>query len=838
MPTPIPTVLQQLADLAGREKPWKLRFVRQEDRASAWRAFAIHPMQLTETFYQRRVLDALEAVRDEADDAKRKAESEALSLVFQLSSQPPSLVSSEIRGEFPREQVERALDALRSVSSQLAQARAYGTAPPDTLAAELQQIRQALLVALALAFTSDIREFLALPEVGDCLQRLYAVGGDRAQEIERLHAAASDIASILAGVASVQVSTTIDSFYLFRLLIRHRVSAEVPIDDDISNEASGVVTGLLHNGPAMAWLGDWLFDKLCDLSATIGLAAPGNDVIFFLKGGRAMQDDPRAGQNDWDTQLVINPYLPPDDWYRLFARLHDLITYKLTQYKNELYVLLARQRRALEGLVAGLQAGPELPDRLAIEPDQGGRLLALPPILELDLPIVPIDPLALALADPDTHEGAAKAELIDVGVPRRESPEAFEQWSLVRPRLIPRRRPEGEVDPLALVLRGGDALALVRGEGGDPRACVMAPSGLFFALDFILVLREVFTGESRSAAKSPKRVKRLYDLLGKPATLNEIEGELLLIAGPLARLANETWQQARDAPDGGRAAAILVLFLRQLVRAYDLLEDYEFARTIADLLTRVWPLRNRKRLPPEMASLAGGEAELARCVGTVQDVGKALTEVVRARAAALQNNAELRQLVAGIHAAVRQQQLPMAVVGSAAVTLHAISTHYARPERLEPVYRVDLKLFVPPGTAQDSVRDRIVGQLHLPNSLRVETPTDSPPGTALFFSRALPPRPPNNPLAIANDEVQRLDQGQLVVDDYRPLVLRLTTEIGDRAPITTTIDQLPVLSLRDLLADYTREAGEVDEFSAQAGLRSTLAAIREMLTSFDPPARR
>lgn len=834
MPTPIPVLFQQLCDLAGRDKAWRLRYVPQQDRASAWRNFAIHPMQVTETAYQRWVLDALAAVHDGTDDARRKAESDALSRVFQLGSQLPALATREFVGELPRDVLDAALEQLREISTRVLHARVANQPAPD-VTAELLEVRRGLFRALLLEFPEHI---LDVPEAWSCIDRICRSAG-----VGEMQAVAADVSTIVDGFASVQVSSTIDSFYLFRLLVRTRIVADRKIDEDLANEASGAITGLLHNAGQMAWLGTWLFDKLCDLDANIRLAAPGQDVIFFLKGGRAMQDDPRSGQNDWDTQLVINPYLPPAQWYALFARIHDLLVIKLTQYKNELYVLLCRQRQALEGYVAGAlarnDAPPELPQ---LEDVNEGILAVRQPGLGLDAPLVQREDAQ------SSHEAAAKAELIDIGIPRRESAEAFEQWNLVRPRMIPRSRPDDGGGERALLPLG---LPLVPLDGQRPH--VNAPSGLFFAMDFLLILREVFAGESRSVAKAPKRVKRLYEILGKPSTMAEVEGELLLISEPFATTLNAAWQQRGAALDAGRSTALMIIFVRQLVRAYDLLEDRDFARAIAALLSNAWARIDTRVLPNELNGLTAAEASLARTVATIQDVGMKIVVATRNRAAMLPVQ-DLRRVLGDVRMQLRQLPRPqggwspsIALVGSAALNLHARALDYARVDALEAVYRIDAKIFMPPGTvmqqgvkdelrAQNELRTRILSALQLPVGLRVETPNDSPPGTMLFYSRL-----------IANNQVPQLGPVQgggqggelslvenaLASPDMQALVLRITTEIREQPPRTTNLD-LPVTTLRDLLNDYTREAGEVDEFCAHGVLTKALTATREMLTSFEP----
>src|SRR4030095_12162234 len=117
-------------------------------------------------------------------------------------------------------------------------------------------------------------------------------------------------------LAAVKMNHLFDSFYLFRLLVNYRVESSEEISEDLRAELSGDLTKLLHNGDRakMRWLTYWLAKKISELGArSSALNANGNRrVIFFLKGGRALNyflGTPEKGENDWDTQVVINPSL-------------------------------------------------------------------------------------------------------------------------------------------------------------------------------------------------------------------------------------------------------------------------------------------------------------------------------------------------------------------------------------------------------------------------------------------------------------------------------------------------------------------------------------------------
>jgi hypothetical protein len=51
-------------------------------------------------------------------------------------------------------------------------------------------------------------------------------------------------------------------------------------------------------------------------------------ILYFLKGGRALNyflGTPEKGENDWDTQVVIDPSLPPEEWYQAFTKIHAVL---------------------------------------------------------------------------------------------------------------------------------------------------------------------------------------------------------------------------------------------------------------------------------------------------------------------------------------------------------------------------------------------------------------------------------------------------------------------------------------------------------------------------------
>ena len=56
----------------------------------------------------------------------------------------------------------------------------------------------------------------------------------------------------------------IETFYLFRLLVRYQVESAKDISEDVRVDLSGNLTKLLHNGDRtkMGWLSVWLTTKI------------------------------------------------------------------------------------------------------------------------------------------------------------------------------------------------------------------------------------------------------------------------------------------------------------------------------------------------------------------------------------------------------------------------------------------------------------------------------------------------------------------------------------------------------------------------------------------------
>jgi hypothetical protein len=70
---------------------------------------------------------------------------------------------------------------------------------------------------------------------------------------------------------------------------------------------------------------------------------------------------------------------------------------------------------------------------------------------------------------------------------------------------------------------------------------------------------------------------------------------------------------------------------------------------------------------------------------------------------------------------------------------------------------------------------------------------------------------------------------------YTPLVMKIrgAAQTGSQLPVLSSIDGIPVLDLRYLVADYRKKTSKIDEQGSRRILASATAAVSEMLSRFD-----
>ena len=70
---------------------------------------------------------------------------------------------------------------------------------------------------------------------------------------------------------------------------------------------------------------------------------------------------------------------------------------------------------------------------------------------------------------------------------------------------------------------------------------------------------------------------------------------------------------------------------------------------------------------------------------------------------------------------------------------------------------------------------------------------------------------------------------------YSPLVMKIrrAEQTGSQLPVLSSIDGVPVLDLRYVVADYRKKASKIDERGARRILASATATASEMLSRFN-----
>lgn len=781
------------------------------DMALAWKSIAVHPMQSLETEYQGIVHDA---GRDTASaEAAQQAESSELSQFFNFDAGTPRLLGVGLGDGYEGVPVPLADDQLRKARQLEKSARrgidaALTTVRPDPAA----EVETALLESWGLA-SQLLHRFTAIPgssrwaipTLNQARQNLYRLNLDIEaattwQQLQlyctRLRAALDALEDAVSGYASVQAIYFIDSFYLYRLLVPFQIETQQKLENnEVKIEVSGALTKIIT---AQAWLSTWLRDKLIDLRNRLRLEDPSGNVLFFLKGGRAikyLEGDWRQGVNDWDTQIVINPDLPPAVWYPLFRRIQNCVLLALQQYRLEFYTLLYHNAPTF---LADLQRPPPPPAGDAVEdapPDpmvQHGAAAGHDP---------DPDPVVVAMGAP--YRAACKSELIDVGLPRYDTVEAREQW---------------------VQLQHG----IIEGPDGMP-----FPGYLYYINEYIAMLREVFAGRSPSPHKAPKRFERLYKLLA-PATADLTQQLDAVVAHERALIPPELLPLSvagAEAQQDPALRRLLLIMLQQFSVAYGLPVDPGFASAFDTFFsTNLGKAADLVVVPRGLQDGIDDYADwqpayngLVTMIGFAQWVSAQIEAHLADRAAFLAQQRQLMsgllQAVAGIFSFREEWEVELGVTQAFAAQLQADYTRYPHPEVLEPTAVLTARLFANnPDASRETIIEMVqpAVQIYLgqhPNQMDLQA--DPQAGVLrVFWGTAVP-------------------LGQLT---YAPLVFDLAVaEPPEGWPQLSYIWGLPVLALRDLVKSYQRYTARIEEFGRRLILRATTQALMEIYTRANNP---
>ncbi|MCP3135982.1 papain-like cysteine protease family protein [Pyxidicoccus xibeiensis] len=857
-----------LARIMSARHGMKVVYPAQSDLALLWATPSLHPMQALQNCHQRLIRDSVRGLGTDEASAKESVE---MGKYFYFTATPPKAMglAKDAPADTPTllEELESTLDKLE---------RELPTLPKEAAPPHLEKVNEQLW-SLRKAFDKKASEADAAtavelkkrakwyPLLADAERQLKgfkkqmeaaALDAEPAEKLEevraRLARAQRNLSLAHAGMCSIQNFHTIEPFYLFRLLVKFQVQSKTPIPPADRTKLSSSLTGGLHNSPHMAWLFTWLRDRLVVLDAALRKACPKKGpvskqwpdgepaVVFYLKGGRAakyLQDRATEGENDWDTNIVINPNLKAGDWYRTFLAVHNTVLAFLEESKR-LFAVRVHQRDAYEGMTKALTALDKAEQDQRAKDQEKARAKKdeheaqlMPDLQEDDVHVSDEDERlyeqavkqlkALALSDRLRNEETGslleelekenlKAELIDIGIPRRDTVEAFEQWFNVCPRVI------------------------VRGD-------VPIPGHLYYLAEFVTMIREAFMDKSISIRKIPIRVERLLEvLLMASADLDRLIGEEKehvpqMLAPSLAEVGKLPLHLKR----------LLTLLVKQLADAYELAEDPGLAKCFDTTFKAALPQRAAKAKYPKsltdsIAAYApyGSNAknkEVADAIGFVQWMAETYgTHLKEERARFIQEQRKwfvhfIKAIYTGsIFALGEDLQVQFAVSGAFAAQLHAKYARFERLEELEPVKRVDIKLFCTPGTKPGATVDAAaVLELIEPiiSTYLQNTATKAPhyhvvrgaPGT-LYFQWP---------------EAVKFAEGM----EYQPIVMKLSVEACEESwPQLAFIQGLPVLGLRDLIWEYKRRAGHVEETFTQRSLKTAIDALMDILTRFESPS--
>jgi hypothetical protein len=578
--------------------------------------------------------------------------------------------------------------------------------------------------------------------------------------------------------ASVSMNHLIETFYLFRLLVRYRVESAEAISDDLRGQLSGELTSLLHNGGEHTrWVSNWLTKKIADLGARIEkLNGTGERrVIFFLKGGRALNyylGTPEEGVNDWDTQVVINPELPATEWYELLSRVHDVVLEALRDYNVEFTTLARDHAKAFGEYLEGLE-----------------------------------EPLNVEAHELDEHEFDAldalehancKAELIDVGLPRRDTASAIEEWRHLSH--------EG---------------ALLRYEG------VIFPHRPYYVNEYVMMIRDAFLpkADTRKAAKRVVRLGLLLDRGVEDRRSAEQRGQLQALPKTMAAI-EELDQASRK--------ELLRTLAEQFAVAYGLRLDRELAGPIDDwaasLIGDPPPLSEELVANLNKKGLSANQQQVCADIGIAHALSERVLRHIALRGAFVRDRQQLfdRLLLELLNAArpiLATHGAQIAVVGSYAAHLHA---QHLRMDasRLDPIRRVVVQLQCPAGQSEVE----LIAAVH-----DVVAKVVADISELELVSLGEDQDPKRRSLALRWTNLVSFDEGLR----YQPLMvkIRAAVQTGQSLPVLASIRGIPTLDLRHLATDYLHKSAKVDESGARRVLASATASILEMMSQFEFSAR-
>jgi hypothetical protein len=825
--------LDQIATIASARVQQDISRIAPRDAALTWKAGAVHPLQALENEYQGIVHDAVRGI-DNADQ-RRLAEGKALAQFFFFDGGTPRLLGVGQGEAYNGEKYPFIEDKLRALRLHLKEAKLL-MHPGPAHRIDTATLRLTLRAARDLA-VEVTRAFLTLPDaqqwqVPPIVAATQALAGlrphiDQAATtvefeaiIRRISEAAKQLTEATKGLGSVQMFYVIEAFYLFRLLVRYRIESQRPLSDEAIAEASGALTGLMTNGHP--WLSDWLRDKIVALSRRIAEVDPSQNTLFFLKGGRALrylEGQPQLGENDWDTQIVINPELPPAEWYRLFQRVSNEVLLALKEFNAELYMLLHGHAAQFRQELANLPPpAPRQPEVVVEPPDREQLLDAVWDRIELadlaDRQDVDNPPDQI----PNRNKANCKAELIDIGLPRYDTIEALEQWRH---------------------LRGNIKLA---------PDMVPYPGELYYISEYLMMIREVFAGKSHSLRKAGKRIERLYAMLNLPGVDQLISATYG--ADVQARLPRSYAQVVQVADVQSRRA--LLVMLADFIAAYGLDKDdgypsangpiVGFAEAFDTLLAQVIPTQPQiVPYPPGVAEIMNGNtlSPGGLCLAKAICFGEQVSQWVEAHLS--ERGSFVRSQDATLGGLLRaflgnsfftpqeELEIQIAIRGSYGAWLQGSYAQSPRMADLDAPTYLSLGVYSENPNTDPTVVFDLIAPI-------VQTCLQDPAFAGVLVCK-LDPAKQYIRLFWSSADTQ-LSFGASATGpapsaleaDYAALAVEFVVMAKPARPLLSYIWGLPTLSLRDMIAEYRSETANIEEYGRRLRLRETGNALIEMAT--------
>jgi len=771
---PAKRALDRVAQIASAQTNLPVELAAQKDQAFLWGAAAVHPMQALESSFRRFVRAAEEHGGDPA--RQRERESAALGEYFFFEASSVRLLGVGRDQGFDGAPFPLPGDAMRHARQEWYAAR-EALAGGGGGAARIDATRRALQHVARPYLPPENPTTTIAPSVAQA-NPLIGAPGTAPAVLANLKRAIALLGEAVEGDASVQAFYVIEPFYLLRLLVSYRVRSRHQLTDDQVANASGALTATLNR---QQWLTDWLAHAMIDLEQVVMNPDVQPHVRFFLKGGRALAylfGRPQDGANDWDSQVLIDPDLPADEWYAVYRKVSNRLLVALMRKKAEFYSLLNANAAQLIHLPLpiGIAADPFAD----AAPDPGS--LPETPSTQRDLE-----------DEEAPFSRSCKAELIDVGMPRRDTIECREQWVQL-------------------------AQDIIRPTDGMP-----IPGFAYYIDEYLTMVREFFAGEPRAQAKAHKRIERLAELMARDgaaiAILNAYEGIpngiLQIAAQPVAAFAASQLAPARQP-----LHYVLIELLDQFATAYEMELEPLLAAQFAEYLVEWMPQAEALSQHNALARfrLSVDATPMADAIGFGQWLSDRLQAHVAGRAALIATQREaIDALIRALYAdSIFDQQseleLQMAIGGSLAAALHAQYEH-ARGATLEPVGKITIGLYctdraTDPATAIELVKPLLAPFVD-PQPGALFQMDDSHPGRLLLFAANVEIIEPFGP--------------------YEPLVIEIVAKRVRVRPLISFIWGFPVLSLRDLILEYQTRAAHVVEFAMRGMLRRTARSLTDML---------